>query len=57
MEEEVWRAWKELEGIEGVETNIIIVLINEIINKQIKIPEREIAFSCSMKHRQQSLES
>ena len=37
MEEEVWRAWKELEGIEGVETDVIIVLINEIINKQTEI--------------------
>lgn len=40
MEEEVWRAWKELEGIEGLETNVIIALINEIINKQTNTRER-----------------
>lgn len=41
-----------MEGIEGVENDVIIVLINEIINKQTEILERENAFSCSMKHRQ-----
>lgn len=30
-----------MEGIEGVENDVIIVLINEIINKQTEILERE----------------
>ena len=53
----MWRAGKEMEGIEGVGNDVIIVFINEIINKQTEIPEGEIAFSCSIKHRQQCLES